>query len=100
MYNMIKLKSLLLEDKKSFVGDCKTILNTNDLFSDATEMSQAIENGEEISYEDFVKDIDVKRTPKLFKLYLRKNPDKFSFGKYNNLIWAYHDDTDTHYFFI
>jgi len=94
---MIKLKSILGE---AYVGDCRTIIDRDILFSDATEMAQIIENSIKISYQDFCKVADLSGTPRLLKLYLRKNPDRFLFGKCENIKWVYDTNTDIHYFFV
>lgn len=88
---MIKLMSLL-EDKKSYQGDCKTILDTSGLFSDATEMAQAIDGGVPISYKEFSSFVDLSHFP-----FIKQN---FEFGQNGNLIWDYDDNSDTHYFFL
>lgn len=89
---MIKLMSFLLENKKSYKGDCRTILDTSSLFSDATEMAQTIETGVSISYQQFLSLVNISHFP-----FIKQN---FEFGQNKNLIWAYDSDSDIHYFFI
>jgi len=96
---MIKLK-LLLENKSNYVGDCRTIIDNDILFSDATEMAQVIENSKQIPYEEFINSINFKNIPRLLMLNFRKHPNKFVFGKYGKLLWAHQVNNDIHYFFI
>ena len=97
---MIKLKSLLTENQRTFRGDCRTILDRDDLFDDATEMAQAVENSEAITYQQFMSLADLTGINKLFKLKLRRETDPFDFAQYKDLVWAYDKDTDIHYFFL
>lgn len=97
---MIKLSELLNENQRVYRGDCRTILDTGDLFGDATEMSSAIENSEPINHLQFLSQVNLIGTDKIFKQRLRKNTDNFKFGQYKDLVWAYDEETDIHYFFL
>jgi len=97
---MIKLMELV-DDKKQYVGNCKTILDTDSsLFGDATEMAQAIDNSSTISHGDFVRQVNLTGVDRMLKLYLRREPDRLTYGKHDNLVWVYDDKSDTHYFFL
>jgi len=97
---MIKLNHIINEDKRLYRGDCRTILGQDDLFNDATQMSGAIENSDKIDYHTFGNEANLTGAPRMFKLRLRRNTDKFDFGKYKDLVWAYDTETDIHYFFL
>ena len=97
---MIKVKHLITENKASYIGDCKSIIDTCDIFSNATEMAQSIENSEPMTYNEFISSVNFHNAPRMFVLNLRKNPDWFTFGKHKNLIWAYCSEKDTHFFFV
>ena len=95
---MIKLRTLITEGKLSYVGDCRSIVNHQTLFSDATQMAQAVENSIPITYDKFITLVDLSGTSRMFHLNLRKHPDWFTFGKHESLVWAY--DGDIHFFFV
>lgn len=99
--DMIKLKKLLTEDKRPFRGDCVGILDSgDDLFADATNMAQVVEQSTPITYEQFLVLADITGTSPLFKLNLRTKPDQFSFAQYKDMVWAYDEHLDVHYFFL
>ena len=100
---MIKLKTLLeISDshKYFFVGDCRNILSTDELFDSLMDMSYQVDNAKPLRYIEFINKIVENSIPKeyrLFKLELRKNPDNFTFGEGNGFVFAF--DGDIHYFF-
>jgi len=72
-----------------YQGDCITILDNNpDLFQDATEMAQVIENSTPITRKEF-KSLSNGKTGKFF-----------SYGKYKDLLWSYDSLEDIHYFYL
>lgn len=83
----MKLKNLF--EKKFYVGSCVE----TDYFSDATEMAQAVENGVEISSQEFLSNVntDTILMNKIKKASFWKNED---LGVY----WAYDFNKDIHYF--
>ncbi len=90
-------------EKRFFGGDCRTILNTGTLFSDATEMAQAIENSKSLTKMEFIDKIAENSIPKKYKLFrtmLSRNPNDFEFGEGNGFVFAYDTVSDIHYFFI
>jgi len=97
---MIKLKTLLNESQRPYRGDCRTILDVDDLFSDATEMARVIEESEPITYQQFIEQANLTGTDRMFKLRLRRNTNEFQFGQYKDLVWSHDGDTDIHYFFL
>ena len=101
---MIKLKQIILEqlNKKYCIGNCATILDDpNSPFSDATEMAQTIENGEQLEYTyELTNLLDLTGCPKMLKLNFRKHPDKLEFGRNENIYWIYDIEGDIHYFFL
>jgi hypothetical protein len=72
---------------KEFVGDCRTILRRSDLFGDATEMAQAVENSKRISAEQFV------------NLTGARAFRGCRYGSYRGLVWKYNPKNDVHYFY-
>ena len=71
-----------------YQGDCITILDNSDLFGDATEMAQVIENSTPITKKDF-KRLSQGKTGKFF-----------SYGRYKDLLWSYDTLEDIHYFYL
>ena len=108
MRKYIKSKSTLTEEtgffqKYFFCGDCRTILDSGQLFGDATEMAQAIENSTPLTKLEFIDKIIENSIPKKYKLFrvmLSRNPDDFEFGEGNRFIFAYDSISDIHYFFM
>lgn len=99
---MIKLKEIAENIKKyTYIGDCVTILDDpSSPFIDASAMAYMIENGDNnIGKKEFEYFVSLSGSPRLLKLELRKNPHKFTFGKNDNFMWAYNEETDIHYFF-
>lgn len=95
---MIKLKKLL--ETAEYQSNCVNDERTAQIFDDANNMQYAISQSDVINYNEFIGLVDISETPRLFKLHLRTKPNEFSFGKHKNLIWAYDDVDDIHYFFI
>jgi hypothetical protein len=73
---------------KQFVGDCRTILKKNDVFSDATEMAQVVNRSKRISAELFQ------------KLTGARVARGYSYGVYKSLVWKYNQKNDVHYFYL
>ena len=71
---------------KYLVGDCRK--SFGNIFDDATEMAQAIEDSERISMSVFLSLCNA-----VAKTY-------FVFGKNKNLVWAYDPKKDVHYFYL
>lgn len=90
----------LSENKRIFRGDCRTILDTDDLFSDATIMQQIVDSGNQITSDQFYQLVNLIDVPRMLKLKLRKNPNDFTFYQYKDLIWTYDEVEDIHYFFL
>lgn len=72
---------------KEFVGDCRTILKKNDIFNDATEMAQAVENSKRISAQQFI------------GLTGSRGVSGCRYGSYKGLVWKYNPKNDVHYFY-
>lgn len=99
-----KLKKSIMEEdnqKKQYQHSCvhRNDDYSNSIFSDATEMAQAVENSNPITIQKFWDNVDLFETSRLRKL-IEKYPNRFDFGENENLIWAHDNNTDIHYFFV
>lgn len=95
---MIKLKQLL--ETATYVSNCVDDESTAQIFDSATDMAYMIENSDLISYQEFIKLVNLTGTPRMLKLHLRRNPDDIAYGKHKDLIWAHDTIDDIHYFFL
>jgi len=85
--NSLTLINWYRTSQASYLGDCRSIT-----MWDATEMSQLIENSEIINSgiaESYIKDM-----PESYN-----NGGDFIFGRNEDIIWAYDDIKDIHYFY-
>lgn len=87
--------------KKVFVGTCKNILDTkclDHIMSDATDMSQIVENSQELKLETFIQSVEI---PQSLWIKIIKNKNRFTylFNSKTNLYILYDDENDIHYFF-
>lgn len=87
--------------KKVFVGTCKNILDggcLDHIMSDATDMSQIVENSKEITLEYFTQIVEI---PQFLWVKIIKNKNRFTYlvNTEARLYILYDDENDTHYFF-
>jgi hypothetical protein len=78
---------------KFLIGDCRTIIENGEIFGDATEMAQAIENSEIITLQTFRAGVSPE-----FECQHPVN-NQWTFGCVHSLTWAYDPEADVHYFF-
>ena len=74
----------------TYLGNCKTIVDERpDIFNDATEMAQAVDNSEPLGRA-------------LFEVLIPggKSGVGYTYGKYKNMVWSYSEAGDTHYFYV
>ena len=74
--------------KKDYRGDCRTILERDDLFDDATQMAQVVENSKRINKAQYN------------KLVGGKVRAKYKYGQYKDLVWRYDPKRDIHHFYL
>lgn len=89
-----------LEEKKYFIGNCVDGLDDdsfcNTVAYDATQLAQLVENGKEISFNDFL--INCEVDPQ-FISQISKAPANYEFYVNASIYWIYDNDKDIHYFY-
>lgn len=73
---------------KVYIGDCRTILESDSLFDDATELAQVVESAEPLTIAE------------ASKMTYNPRGDTFSYHDGSGLLIGYDTQTDVHYFYL
>lgn len=93
----------LSKDKYHYIGNCINGLDdesfTNRVCSDATEMQQLVDNAKHVSKDFFVSNSLI---PYFLKQDLIEQPNNFEFvySEDKDVLVAYNEEKDIHYFFV
>ena len=88
-------------EKRMYIGNCITLShdpNFHRYFENISQMAKVVDEGEEISWEDFIKAVGCRLFPKR----LKKSGKGFTFWREDldtGLYWAYDIKRDIHYFY-
>jgi hypothetical protein len=89
-------------DKRVFIGQCVSGLDDPGFCDivgyDATEMAQLVENGQEISFQDFLSKCILESTV-LSSIESEPNRYIFFINIDRNILWIYDKGSDIHYFY-
>ena len=96
---MLKINNV---EKYYYLGDCVSGLDDpsfqDRVADDATVLAQLVEEGTPLTIEEF---LNIAFLPQSLSSAIQINPNNYAFFANNriNIIWAYDDTKDVHYFF-